>query len=92
LAKEPDYRGIAALVIAICGALGAFIIVPVALMMGTKLGDGRVLIAIGGTLIGALAVYMGMRLNGHGKDVLPPHQAPPKSAHTKENDNDTQAD
>jgi len=59
--RDPDYRGIAALAIAVCGAVGVFIITPIALILDVKLGDGRVLIAIGGALIGAFATYMGMK-------------------------------
>jgi hypothetical protein len=88
--NEPDYRGVAALAIAICAAVGVFILTPIALIFNVKLGDGRILIALGGGLIGALAVYMGIRL-GNGKEVLPTHKAPPKSAQPTEKDNDPQA-
>lgn len=65
--KEPDYHGLVAIVVATCAAIGIFIITPLALVWGVKVGDGRVLIGLGGALIGALATYMGMKLkNGNG--------------------------
>ena len=83
--KEPDYRGIAALTIAACGAVGLFVIVPLALLMGHKMGEvgSDVMIALGGVLIGALATYMGM----HAKEILSPHKATP----TTEKEDDTHA-
>jgi len=61
--KEPDYRGIAALVIAICGALGIFLVIPVAVLLGMTIGEigSQVVVALGGALVGAFSVYMGMR-------------------------------
>ena len=62
--KEPDYRGVAALMIAICGAFGIFIIVPIGLIYWKMtLGEAgsEVLIALGGVFVGAFATYMGMR-------------------------------
>jgi hypothetical protein len=61
--KEPDYRGIAALVIAACAALGIFILVPVAVLFGGRVGgSGKdILVALGGALIGSAATYMGMK-------------------------------
>jgi hypothetical protein len=61
--KEPDYRGISALVIAVSGAFGIFVIVPIAVLMGRGLGEigSDVVIALGGVLVGSLATYMGMR-------------------------------
>jgi len=69
--KEPDYRGVAALIIAICGALGIFIIVPVGLIYWKMtLGEAgsEVLIALGGVFVGAFATYMGMRYADPPKD------------------------
>ena len=61
--REPDYRGLAALVIAASGAFGIFVVVPLAVFMGYKLSEvgSQVMIAIGGALVGAFAVYMGMK-------------------------------
>jgi hypothetical protein len=61
--REPDYRGLAALVIAVSGAFGIFVVVPLAVLMGYTLGEAGsdVMIALGGALVGAFAVYMGMK-------------------------------
>jgi len=60
--REPDYRGLAALAIAVAGAIGIFVIVPIAVLLGGKVDAGKdVLVALGGALVGAFAVYMGMR-------------------------------
>lgn len=61
--REPDYRGIAALVIACCGALGIFLLIPIAVLLGWSLGEigSQVVVALGGALVGAFSVYMGMR-------------------------------
>ena len=61
--REPDYRGIAALVIAVCGALGIFLIIPGAVLLGMSLGEigSQVVVALGGALVGAFSVYMGMK-------------------------------
>jgi len=86
--KEPDYRGVAALIIAACGAVGIFVIVPMAILVGGTLGEvgSDVVIALGGVLVGSLATYMGMRVDGYlstDKEV----QTPPKTAQEKgEND------
>jgi len=82
--KEPDYRGVAALVIAACGAVGIFVLVPLGVLIGWKLGEvgGDVLIALGGVLVGAMATYMGM----NAKEILSPH----KTA-TTEKEDDTHA-
>ena len=65
--RDLDYHGLVAIVIAACAAVGIFIITPLALILDIKLGDGRVLIGLGGALIGALATYMGMKIkNGEG--------------------------
>jgi hypothetical protein len=70
--KEPDYRGLAALAIGICGALGIFIVIPVAVLMGGRIGVGKdVLIALGGALVGAFATYMGMRHKPDKDDITP---------------------
>jgi hypothetical protein len=62
-----DYHGLAATIIAACAAVGIFIITPLALVGGIEFGDGKVLTALGGALIGALATWMGMKLrNGDG--------------------------
>jgi hypothetical protein len=84
--REPDYRGVAALIIAVCGAVGIFVIVPVTVLMGRNLSEvgSDVVIALGGVLVGALATYMGMQLNG--KEVL--SQAPPSSESNKETNNE----
>ena len=62
--REPDYRGISAAVIAICGAVGVFVLTPAFLLIsGRRLDEigSDVLIAIGGVLVGAFAAYMGQR-------------------------------
>lgn len=61
--KEPDYRGLAALTIAACGAVGLFLVIPIAVLLGWSLGDigSQVVVALGGALVGSLATYMGMR-------------------------------
>jgi len=84
--REPDYRGVAALIIAVCGAVGIFVIVPVTVLMGRSLSEvgSDVIIALGGVLVGALATYMGMQLNA--KEVL--SQAPPSSESNKETNNE----
>jgi hypothetical protein len=68
--REPDYRGLAALTIAICGALGIFLVIPGAVLMGMSLGEfgSQVVVALGGALVGAFSVYMGMR---NDKDTKP---------------------
>jgi hypothetical protein len=65
--REPDYHGLVAIVVATCAAVGIFIITPLALVWGVKFGDGKVLVGLGGALIGAVATYLGMKLkNGNG--------------------------
>ena len=66
--KEPDYRGLSALVIAVCGAAGVFILAPVILLSGVPYGEGasHVVTALGGALIGALAAYIGLRVVHYG--------------------------
>jgi hypothetical protein len=61
--REPDYRGVAALVIATCAAFGVFVVVPLAVLRGMTLGEigSQVMVALGGALVGAFSVYMGMR-------------------------------
>jgi hypothetical protein len=61
--RELDYRGIAALVIAVCAAFGIFVVLPLAVIMGMSLGEfgSQVVVALGGALVGAFSVYMGMR-------------------------------
>ena len=61
--KEPDYRGVAALVIGTCGAVGIFIVLPIAIIMGQTFSEfgSQVVVALGGALVGAFSVYMGMR-------------------------------
>ena len=66
--KHWDYHGMVAIIIATAAALGIFIITPIALLMGVKFGDGKVLVGLGGALIGALATWMGIKFlkNGDG--------------------------
>lgn len=64
--KDWDFRGLAVLAIAACAAVGIFIITPLALIWGIKFGDGKVLVGLGGALIGAVAAYIGMKLTGNG--------------------------
>jgi hypothetical protein len=61
--REPDYRGLAALAIAASAAFGIFVVVPVAVLRGMSLSEvgSQVMIALGGALVGAFAVYMGMK-------------------------------
>jgi hypothetical protein len=61
--QEPDYRGLAALVIAVCGAVGLFLAIPAAVILGWSLGEigAQVVVALGGALVGSLATYMGMK-------------------------------
>lgn len=68
--KEPDYRGLAALVIAVCAAIGIFIALPVGILLGMSLGEigSQVVVALGGALVGAFSVYMGM---SHDKEPKP---------------------
>ena len=83
---NPDYRGIAALAIGVCGAFGVFILVPLSIMfLGLRIGEAgsEIMIALGGALVGAFATYMGIRHNG--EKVLPPQEAPPTTIHTTEN-------
>jgi hypothetical protein len=66
--REPDYRGLAALIIAVCAAVGIFIVLPIAIIMGMTLGEfgSQVVVALGGALVGAFSVYMGMRNDREG--------------------------
>ena len=62
--REPDYRGVAALTIAVCGAVGIFLLLPIALLLGSiSLSEfgSQVVVALGGALVGAFSVYMGMK-------------------------------
>jgi len=64
--REPDYRGISALIIATALGLGLVIGMAGKVWWGVPLADagGEALIAIGGALVGALAGYMaGVRAN-----------------------------
>jgi hypothetical protein len=60
---QPDYRGLAALTIAVCGAVGLFLVIPIAVLLGWSLGEigSQVVVALGGALVGSLATYMGMK-------------------------------
>jgi hypothetical protein len=61
--RDFDYRGMAALVIACCAAFGVFVVVPIAVLRGMSLSEigSQVMVALGGALVGAFSVYMGMR-------------------------------
>lgn len=75
---EPDYRGLSALVIAVCAAFGIFVITPIGLaILGMRLGEigGEVLIALGGALVGSVATYMGMKYES--RHSLPKEPPPP---------------
>lgn len=75
--KEPDYRGVSALAIAVCGAAGIFVLAPIVLLSAVPHGEAasHVVTALGGALIGALAAYMGGRmLHVDPPDKKPDHQ------------------
>lgn len=64
--KDIDWRGLSAFVIAVCAAVGLFILTPIVLLIAHfRLGEtgGDALIALGGALIGSLATYMGLSLS-----------------------------
>jgi len=65
--KDWDFPGLAAIIIAACAAVGIFIITPLALVGGIEFGDGKVLVGLGGALIGALATYLGVKFKNGDK-------------------------